>query len=100
MQPTNARQGTDKLPVTFLTTEDGDKLLIEIGKLNKQADHLHSSVRDLSYYVHEELGPLLQRVSTALQYIDSNAVENRYLKSKKYKEQIIKEYTESLVVKR
>lgn len=86
------------MPVTFLTIEDGDKLLIEIGKLNKQADILHSSVRDLTYYVHEELDPLLKKVSAALQITDSNAVENRYLKSKKYKDQIIKEYTESLVV--
>lgn len=86
------------MAVTFLTTEDAKLLEAAMSKLNQRADVLDSSVRDLSFYVHEELNPILARVTTILHSIDSNAEEIRYLKSKKYRDQIIKEYTETIIV--
>lgn len=85
------------MPVTFLTTQDAALLEAAMGKLNQRADVLDSSVRDLSFYVHKELNPLLQRVETKLNWLDTQVEEIHYLKSKKYKQQIIKEYTESLL---
>jgi hypothetical protein len=85
------------MPVTFLTTQDAAILEAAMLKLNQRAEILDSAVRDLSYHVHKELSPLLQRVESKLSWLDAQEEENRYLKSKKYKDKIIKEYTESLV---
>ncbi len=85
------------MTVTFLTTEDAKLLESAMSKLNQRADVLDSSVRDLSFYVHKELGPVLEKLNQKLNYIDTKEEEIQFLKSKKYKQQIIKEYTDSLV---
>lgn len=85
------------MPVTFLTTEDAALLEAAMTKINERAGVLDSSIRDLTYYIHKELGPILEKMTQKLNYIDTHEEEIQFLKSKKYKQQIIKEYTDSLV---